>query len=107
MKGYIYLIHDEDRDLYKIGVTKNAVEKRLKKLQTGNATKLVVKDTHHSDYIYRMENMLHSHFSTKCVLNEWFELSIEDVKNFQTLCNQFEDNIKVLLDNPFFAKNLH
>lgn len=106
MKGFIYLIYDEERNLYKIGVTKNSVEKRLKKLQTGNATLLSVKDTHQSDYIYRMESMLHNYFSSKCVLNEWFDLSIDDVKNFQSLCNQFEDTIKVLLSNPFFAKNL-
>lgn len=107
MKGFVYLIHDEERNLYKIGVTKNSVEKRLKKLQTGNATELKIKDTHQTDYIYRIENMLHNHFNNKCVLNEWFELSNEDVNNFQQICNQFEETIKVLLKNPFFAKNLH
>lgn len=106
MTGFVYLIYDEERDLYKIGVTKNSVEKRLKKLQTGNATKLAIKDTHHTDYIYRIESMLHNHFSSKCVLNEWFDLSLEEVKDFSALCNHFEETIRVLSDNPFFAKNL-
>lgn len=107
MFGFVYLIYDEGKNLYKIGVTKNPVEKRLKKLQTGNATELTIKNTHQTNYIYRMENMLHNHFSNKCVLNEWFELTTDDVNNFQALCDKFEETIKALLSNPLFTKDLH
>lgn len=106
MKGFVYLIYDEDRDLYKIGVTTNTIDKRLKKLQTGNASELSIRDFHESDYIFRMETLLHNHFKNKRILNEWFSLSYDDVKNFKSLCNGFEDTIKALSINPFFAKNL-
>ena len=38
MGGYVYLICDPDKDAYKIGVTRNLNQNRIKKLQTGNAT---------------------------------------------------------------------
>ena len=44
MKGNVYLIYDETNEKYKIGVTKNDVNKRLKKLQTGNSSVLRIKD---------------------------------------------------------------
>ena len=43
MGGYIYLIEDRNNNTYKIGVTKSDPEKRLKKLQTGNSSKLEIK----------------------------------------------------------------
>lgn len=107
MSGYVYLIHDEERGLFKIGVTKNDIEKRLKKLQTGNASLLTVKDQYLTEYIYRMETMLHKHFEDKKVLNEWFELTDEDVQHFSDTCDKFENIIHSLLSNPFFIKNLH
>lgn len=107
MSGYVYLIHDEERGLFKIGVTKNAIEKRLKKLQTGNASLLTVKDQYLTEYIYRMETMLHKYFEDKKVLNEWFELTDEDVQHFSDTCDKFENIIHSLLLNPFFVKNLH
>ena len=107
MKGYVYLICDNANELYKIGVTKSDIEKRLKKLQTGNATELFLVNYHESNYPYRIESMLHNHFKSQNVLNEWFELSHDDIINFKNLCNKMEETIKCLKDNPFFTKNLH
>lgn len=45
-------------------------------------------------------------YSDKKVLNEWFELSNEDVQNFSDTCQKLEERIEILKDNPFFAKNL-
>ncbi len=53
-----------------------------------------------------MENMLHNHFKSKNVLNEWFALSKEDITNFAKLCDNIESTINALKDNPFFSKNL-
>ena len=107
MKGYIYLICDNANELYKIGVTKGKIEKRLKKLQTGNATELFLSSYHETDYPFRIETMLHNHFRNKNVLNEWFELSPEDVFNFRKTCRIMEERIEILKANPFFSKNLH
>ena len=106
MKGYVYLICDNANELYKIGVTKSNIEKRIKKLQTGNATELFLVNYHESNYPYRIESMLHNRFKSQNVLNEWFELSKDDVTNFKNICLQIENMIKSLKDNPFFSKNL-
>lgn len=106
MTGFVYLISDEENNKYKIGVTKNDVNKRLKKLQTGNSSLLSIKKVHTTDYMYRMETLLHNYFSNRRILNEWFELSKEDVINFKTTCQYFENMINSLKDNPFFSKDL-
>lgn len=106
MKGNVYLIYDETNEKYKIGVTKNDVNKRLKKLQTGNSSVLCIKDIHPTEYMYRMETFLHNHYNSKRILNEWFDLSKEDVINFSNTCRHYENIIETLKDNPFFSKNL-
>lgn len=105
--GIVYLICDSANDLYKIGVTRGDVNKRLKKLQTGNGTELFLSSYHVSQYPYRIETMLHNHFQSKKELNEWFRLSIDDVVNFLNICQMMEERIKSLEDNPFFMKKIH
>ena len=41
-EGYVYLIADEDNQVYKIGASRNSALKRMKQLQTGNANELKV-----------------------------------------------------------------
>ena len=86
MKGNVYLIYDETNEKYKIGVTKNDVNKRLKKLQTGNSSVLRIKDIYTTEYMYRMETFLHNHYNSKRILNEWWDLSKEDVISFASTC---------------------
>lgn len=104
--GYVYLIYDESNNLYKIGVTKNNPNNRVNKLQTGNPTKLYIKEVYKHNYPFRIEKMLHNKFKSKQVLNEWFELSIDDVINFTSICEEMNLRIRALSDNPFFTKNL-
>lgn len=106
LKGSVYLIHDCANDLYKIGATKSDVGKRLKKLQTGNATELTLRAHHDTDYPFRVEKMLHNYFKNKNVLNEWFDLSLEDVAGFKSTCAEMEERIEILKENPFFSKDL-
>lgn len=106
MRGNVYLIYDETNKKYKIGVTKNDVVMRLRKLQTGNPSVLSIKFIHRTDYMYRMETMLHNHFKQCKVLNEWFELTNSDVINFVAICHHYEKIIASLKSNPFFNKNL-
>jgi hypothetical protein len=103
-KGYVYLICDNKNEVFKIGVTKKSIDKRIKELQTGNATELFISKYHESEYPYMVENMLHSHFNVNKVLNEWFELSADNVNKFNEICDEMENRIESLKDNPFFKK---
>jgi hypothetical protein len=104
MGGYVYLIEDKNNNCFKIGVTKGDPEKRLKKLQTGNPSKLEIKYLYKYDYPYRLESMLHRHYSSCNELNEWF--SLENPNEFLNKCVELSDMIDALKDNPFFNKGL-
>ena len=106
MGGYIYLICDPANNTYKIGVTRNIESNRLKKLQTGNSTELHIVSIYKCEYPFRLESMLHSYFKTKQELNEWFNLSNEDILLFQNKCKELDNTIHILLNNPFFSKNI-
>lgn len=104
MAGYIYLIEDSNNNTYKIGVTKGEPEKRLKKLQTGNSSKLEIKYLYKCEYPYRLESMLHNHYKQFKELNEWF--SLENPNEFPDKCKELNNIIDILKDNPFFKKGL-
>lgn len=104
--GYVYLICDPSNDRFKIGVTRNLKSNRVKKLQTGNSTELFIHTVYETEWPFRLETMLHKHFGSKHILNEWFALDAGDVTNFKDTCNLLNDNIKALSQNPFFAKGL-
>ena len=106
MKGNVYLKYNETNKKYKIGVTQHYVKKKKKKLQTGNSSVLRIKDIYTTEYMYRIETFLHNHYNSKRILNEWFDLSKEDVINFSSTCRHYENIIETLKDNPFFSKNL-
>ena len=103
--GYVYLIEDSNNNCYKIGVTKGDPEKRLKKLQTGNPSKLEIKYLYKYDYPYRLESMLHRHYRSCNELNEWF--SLENPNEFLNKCVELSNMIDALKDNPFFNKGLN
>lgn len=105
-KGYIYLICDPSNNLFKIGTTRNLCSKRMKQLQTGNPTELHIVSIFETEFPFRMESMLHNKFANKHVLNEWYELSADDVNNFKGTCHEQQDIIMSLINNPFFNKDL-
>ena len=100
--GYVYLICYSPKDLFKIGVTRGSVEKRLKELQTGNGNELHIVHIQKTNYPFKMEAMLHRKFYPKQKLNEWFELEVKDVVDFQKHCDRCQQIIDALKDNPFF-----
>ncbi len=106
MGGYIYLICDPANNTYKIGVTRNIESNRLKKLQTGNSTELHIVCIYKCDYPFRLETMLHSHYKNKQELNEWFNLEGNDIFKFKDKCKELDNTLHILLNNPFFAKNI-
>ena len=103
--GFVYLIGDKERfGYYKIGVTRGNVNKRLKTLQTGNSGELYIEKIHETDKPFAVENLLHNRYSYKQAINEWFELDLEEVTNFSKTCDNIEEIIEVMKDNPFFKK---
>lgn len=103
--AYVYLIGDREKDdIYKIGVTRGNVNKRIKKLQTGNCGEIFLVSQFETDYPFVLEKMLHNKFFSGKVLSEWFHLDIDEVRNFKNTCKLYNDNIEALQDNPFFNK---
>jgi cell wall assembly regulator SMI1 len=102
MNGKVYLLCDPSTNLYKIGMTKSAVDKRIKELQTGNSYEIhLVKDFETSIPSY-IEMSLHRHFLNKQSLNEWYELTLQDINEFEDTCQHYQDVAQALQNNPFF-----
>lgn len=104
--GYVYLICDPEANRFKIGVTRENIKERIKKLQTGNSTELFISSYYESRFPFRLEKMLHNKFKEKKELNEWFNLENKDIFNFKKICEQQEELINLLLTNPFFSKGI-
>lgn len=103
--GRVYILGDKEKDgYYKIGVTRSAMSKRLKALQTGNSGTLYVESVYETEHPFIIENILHNKLAHKRVLNEWFELDYNEVMKFGEMCKGIEDTIEVMKDNPFFKK---
>ena len=103
--GYVYLIHEPSTDNYKIGVTTGSIEKRMKKLQTGNSSELILSNSYECEYPFKLEMMLHNYFRNKKVLNEWYALDRQDLGAFTSICETLDKNIHALKDNPFFFRH--
>lgn len=105
---YVYLIecNDNYETIYKIGYTKNNPTNRIKQLQTGNSSVLKLVTYYQSEYSLALESMLHNHFSSKKIKNEWFRLDLLDVVNFKIKCTEIESTIKILIEsqNNHFKK---
>lgn len=106
-KGYVYLLGDTEKpEIYKIGVTKGAIEKRIKSLQTGNSGEIYMCKYFETNYPFFLEKHLHLKFGNKNIRNEWFELTNDEALNFKSYCEDIENMIISLKNNPFFGKNL-
>lgn len=102
--GWIYLIKESGDDLlHKIGVTKSDdINKRLKKLQTGNGNKLLLVKSFLSNKPYKLEKMLHWKYQENREEGEWFLMTKDDVNGFINECERCQKIIDALKDNPFF-----
>ena len=103
MFGFVYLIGELDnKDVYKIGMTKKDINLRIKELQTGSSNELYIRSYFKTSKPHKLEKMLHRYFSHNKKINEWFILTEEQANNFIKICQEHEDIIKALKDNPFF-----
>ncbi len=106
--GTVYLLSEwnvtDSVMRYKIGITKNSVEKRVKQLSTGNSSEIIILRKYESVEYKKIEKMLHNQFSTKRSKGEWFILDDDDVFSFIDKCTEAEDLIKFLRENNSFYK---
>lgn len=104
--SFIYLIGEIDNDnRYKIGVTKNKnINERKNELQTGNSNELYIREKFETNEPYKLEKMLHRHYSYCHLINEWFSLNKEECKKFINVCKKYQTIIDSLKNNPFFNK---
>ena len=101
MEGYVYLLCDGEK--FKIGMTRQKnIEKRISELQTGNPNEIFISSYHKTNYPDKVEKMMHIKYAVSKYRNEWFDLTLEQVINFNKECEKCEHTIKVLKDNPFF-----
>lgn len=94
----IYLISSETngQKLYKIGITKRAIEVRMKELKTGNAAELAIVDSFQSKWATKIEASLHRQFMPKKISGEWFQLEEQDLEDFKEKCRLLHDNFDLM-----------
>lgn len=104
-KSYVYLLGDWEKDgLYKIGVTRGDINKRIKKLQTGNSGEIYLIEYFETDIPFTIEKLIHQKLSPNRKRGEWFELSDEERFKFREYCEFYTNMLKSVSDNPFLQK---
>ncbi len=105
----VYLLgNGADDGTFKIGVTRGNIEKRIKKLQTGNAEAIYVVMSYETDIPFLIEKNLHQRFNDKRMEGEWFKLDSDDIVHFKEICKEIEGMFASLQDsnNPYVTKML-
>lgn len=77
MSGYIYVIQEGDRDIYKIGKTYKDPNSRLLSLQTGNSDTLKIKALYTNTDVDLAERRIHSKLQKYWKRGEWFACDLE------------------------------
>lgn len=95
--GYVYLINQDDTDIYKIGVSKNEPSLRLKNLQTGNDKQLSIIFYLKSNCYTTLESTLHKTFQYDNIKGEWFKFANKDV--IITEMQSVNSRLETLLEN--------
>jgi len=100
--GNVYLLmstdSDGEKELFKIGITKSSVEKRIKSLSTGNPNKIVLIKSYNSKNYKEIEKWLHSryHINKTESKNEWFYLTDDEVMKFIDTCKKIDETISFI-----------
>ena len=98
----IYLIQQDGTNNYKIGITQKDPNKRLEELQIGSGNVLTLIYFFETKFGFKLETILHKHFSSQKINSEWFLFIEEEVEEFKRVCFLQEKNLEALKDNPFF-----
>lgn len=89
-KIYLLKIDTDDKRLYKIGSTRNSIQKRIKSLQTGCPYEIKLVDYYESNYGQLIERTIHNNYSYMKTHGEWFQLDIKYECDFINLCEKIE-----------------
>lgn len=92
----IYLINQNNTDLYKIGITGRDIEKRLKEIQTCNGNEVSVIHLFETKHNRTLESALHRRYYPNQTIGEWFNLNQTEVFEFLDICKQMESNFDLL-----------
>ena len=100
----VYLIScgDVDNKKYKIGYTKNAVEKRVKQLKTGNFEEINIEKVFTSKWGSKIESVLHRNYSLHKITGEWFNLTETHKNNFLNECKNLDNFFEEWFKNSTF-----
>ena len=93
----VYLISTGESDRrYKIGFTRNQVEKRVKQFKTGNSSGFIIHGVFESKWGTKIESTLHRKYMMNRVSGEWFYLDKSDVDGFVDQCKRLHDTFELL-----------
>jgi hypothetical protein len=109
MKGYVYLLLEvniEGKERYKIGISKNHPDKRVKQLQTGSSNKISTLNYFESANYKKIERLIHLRFHNKKTDGgtEWFALDDEDITSFISICKEYDNMVSFMKENNSFYK---
>lgn len=86
-EGYVYLVHPEGRNIYKIGASNN-VDLRIKNYTRHKNYQLILDAKVFSTDYFGLEDKLHIHFQKSRLSGEWFCLTDEEVEDFELLATE-------------------
>ncbi len=104
-KGFLYLIRDEFTGYIKIGISLNP-NKRIKQLQTGNSHELNLIYNIQTEYYIKLELILHRYYKHLNIYNEWFDLTITELNEIESIIQKYINSLKSLsefdINSPLF-----
>lgn len=104
----IYLLRSTNSNntyIYKIGITKRSVSKRLKEFKTGNSTTIETIHIFETDkFLFSIEKALHNMYNHLNISGEWFALTDLEVNSFIDNCNKLKANFQILSETSTLNK---
>ena len=100
----IYLINQNNTNLYKIGITGRNIDARLKEIQTCNGYKVEVIHLFNTQFNRTLESALHRHYCPNQTIGEWFELNDEQVCRFLNECERLESMFELLKNENTYVQ---
>ena len=74
----LYIIHTDNSDLFKIGITKN-INQRIKQFETGNPFEFTLYEFFETENCRELESLLHKKLKGNRYRKEWFRLNAEEL----------------------------
>jgi Meiotically up-regulated gene 113 len=94
----VYLVSSgvNGQKLYKIGYTRRDVWDRIREFKTGNASQFEIVDVYNSKWGTKIERHLHTFYKVHKVDGEWFNLTIDQLKDFRRICEISHNNFELV-----------